>query len=1379
MLLLHPGNISLQLLAKISCRMGWVKRKLAASIYCCLFFICYSHVLFAKDTPVRSLGIEQGLSNNAVISICQDHNGFLWFGTYDGLNRYDGYGFKIFHNSIGDSTSLAINNIYTIEEDNDHHLWVGGQKGLSVYNPVKSDFSSVRYISLSGSLEYLQDNVHVVRAVNARCILVGTQHNGLLAFENSTKTGVQISLNNKNNTAYDVTAIEYGGGNNIWVFVQHEGLYSYDALQKKLVLVSNAIKQANCLKMDKKGRLWLANDNGLYQYNPLFNTFSQSFVPAKVKIVTLCTDKQDVLWIGSDGAGVWLLPGESQIAKPLLADNGKPLVNSNSVYIIYVDVEGRKWIGTLRGGINIIEPGSVPFGKITYNTSGDNNLVDNFILSFCEDGKKNVWIGTDGAGLRYWDRGKNTFTCFRHDAVNPQSISSNFITSITRDYKNDVWISTWFGGINRLQKASGSFKRYTCFNPKTNAEENNVWLIYEDAQKRLWASATNEGSLYLYNRTADKFELFDSNITNIQCLSEDSEGNFWGGNYTTLTKIDRQNKKHLVYNIGYTVRCIHEDRNRNLWLGTQGGGLLLFNPANGQYTRYTTKDGLPGNTLLRFLEDGKGNLWISTFNGLSRFNLQTKTFRNFTQSDGLQSNQFIFNAALALESGEFLFGGIKGFNIFFPDSIQYRSAAPRIFLNGLKINNKPVEEDASYTSGLEIEKISEVTVPFDKAMFSIEFIALAYTGVDKINYAYYLEGWDKGWNYVNDIRTANYSKLGEGDYVFKIKVTNPDGKWSGETTLLKITVLPPWYRTWWAYLGYALLLAGAIYIYTRYAKRQERLKYEIKLAHLESEEEKKLTERKLSFFTNISHEFRSPLTLIIDPLKRAINNGDGSVPADDLAIAHRNARRLLSLVDQLLLFRKADSGADMLKISVINIVALCDEVYQCFVQQATSRHITYQFTSSHESIEIQGDYEKIEIALFNLLSNAFKFTPEQGSILFNVTETKEGVTIDISDTGCGIEEADIDRIFGKFQQADVPGNQKTGFGIGLYLVKHFIESHKGKVSCRSKPGQGTTFSISLLKGVANLSGMTVQGQGKKFDMLEELVEGQAQIGDTTPTVAQDGKTVEEVVTAKRSILVIDDNEEIRKYLLRLFSPQYLLYSADNGTDGFRLAEQHSPDLVISDINMKGMDGIELCTKIKQSESMGHIPVILLTAATTTDTKLKGIEGGADDYITKPFDSTLLLARVETILKNRNMLQRYFLDSITLKESSVKVPAEYQDFLRKCIAVIEANIDNEEFTMKKFSQAMGMSHSGLNQKVKAISGQRLNAFIRSIRLRRAAVLMLMDNMNVNQAAFQVGISDPRYFREQFVKIFGMTPSEYIKRYRHSFNKNFNTIREEES
>jgi signal transduction histidine kinase/ligand-binding sensor domain-containing protein/CheY-like chemotaxis protein/AraC-like DNA-binding protein len=1334
--------------------------------------------LFAWNYPVKYLGIDQGLSNNVVITIYQDYKGFMWFGTYDGLNRYDGYGFKIFRNVIGDSTSLNNNTIYTIEGDREKNIWVGGLKGACVYDPVKSNFSRLQYKAFqNGGLQNLQDNIHTIKATAAGYMLIGSQQSGLLVFANKRSAGIQIPF--QQTGAYDVTAIEPDAQyNTIWVFIQQVGLCRYDHSTKSIQLVSNVFKQANSLKADKQGNLWLGNENGLYHFNTTTRQFSGNVLPFRSKIVNLYFDKQNVLWIGSDGNGLLQLPPGAAQAVPFVSVTGKSLVNSNAVYSIYEDADGRKWIGTLRGGINMIAARSSSFTHITYNPPGNDNLVNNFILSFCEDEKNNVWIGTDGAGLRYWDRKQNTFTQYNSNSAGQNAISSNFITSIVKDHNNEIWVSTWLGAINRFNRTTGSFTRYDCYNPVTREKENNVWLLYQDAQNRLWASATNEGSLYLFNRENNQFELFDNNITNLQCIAEDRQGGFWGGNYSTLFFIDRNNKKHHSYNIGYTLRCIHEDAKHNFWIGTQEGGLLLFDRTTGKYKRYTTADGLPGNSILRLLEDAAGNLWLSTYNGLCRFNPQTKSCRNFSQSDGLQSNQFSFNAGLALSSGELLFGGIKGFNIFYPDSVHDDAEQPAIFLTGLKINNAPAEGNDQYITARTLDRIDQVTIPFDRAVLSLDFLALEYNGADKINYAYFLQGWDKDWNYVNRIRTANYSRLQEGKYQFKVKIMNPDGTWGNETQLLNIIVLPPWYRTWWAYLLYIGSFAGVIYVYIRYTRTQERLRYEIKLAHVENEKEKELMERKMTFFTNVSHEFRTPLSLIINPLKEAIS----SEPRNDLKTAWRNARRLLSLVDQLLLFRKADNGSDTCKIAAIDIIHLCDEVYQCFVHQAKMKNIDYRFTTATPAVTIYADYEKIEIALFNLLSNAFKYTPDNGSIIFSVLETNNTVILDIRDTGCGIDAADSQRIFEKFQQAG-HGKRQSGFGIGLFLVKQFIESHKGTVTCTSTLNQGTTFTITLFKGASHLpvhydfvSG-EVDEKNNLFQELAAEVEQQSEEEmEMEPAPAKnEGKQAEEVVTQKRSILLIDDNKEITQYLQQIFDNNYLVYSAGNGDDGYKLAMQHVPDLVISDINMQGMDGLELCAKLKQSDLLGHIPVILLTASTATDIKLKGIEGGADDYITKPFDKTLLQAKVETILRNRNLLQRFFFDSITLKETTTRVPAEYQEFLRKCIAVIEQNIDTEDFTIKKFSKAMGMSHPALYNKVKSISGQSLNAFIRSIRLRRAAVLMLTENMNIRQAAFQVGINDVRYFREQFVKVFHMMPSEYIKKYRNSFNRDHNVIK----
>ena len=1314
----------------------------------------------SQNRTIRYLGIENGLSNNEVTSIYQDEKGFMWFGTYDGLNKYDGYNFTTYRHLIDDSASLCDNRINCIITDAAHNVLIGTHSGLSVYNTGTQVFSTAAY-TLPGTKE----NNRITGFVNVmkQCgtdMMVGTAHSVIL-LNNRNNEGRELLLNTGATLKkdYDTRAIAWDtSGKLAWVLIQGEGLGLYDGKGKVIRIVNADIKTGNALQMDRYGNLWVGSNDGLHYYDTKAGKYTVLHYLADIKVVALCLDRLNSLWVATDGEGLF------HLADSLVKEEG---IGSNAIYAVYDDREGRKWIGTLRGGINIIEKASSPFGKMV--VAPQEGGIENFILSFGETPDHNVWIGTDGSGLRYWDHTGNRFTEYH---ANPQvrtALSSNFITNIATDFEGRTWFSTWFGGIDRFDKATNGFEHFTCHNPYTRQDEANVWLVYEDIHKTLWASTVNTGTLYTFNRRTRQFDIFDRAIEDVQCLSEDREGNLWGGNYTSLIKIDPVNKRHIFYNIGYTVRSICEDRTGNLWVGTDGGGLLLFDRKTGHYLQYSTNQGLPNNSVLRILEDGKGNLWLSTFNGLSEFSPGSRTFQNFVQSDGLQSNQFAYNAALALKSGEFLFGGIRGFNVFRPDSVHARYDMPPIFLTGIRINNKAVKMN----DGLDI------TVPFEKANLAFDFTALEYSHPDKIGYAFYLKGWDRTWNYADfKSRTAYYLRLQEGHYTLEMKNTDANGQWGPVKTMLQITVLPPWYRTWWAYGVYLLLLISVLYAYTYYRTRQTRLEHQVELARLNSEKEKEVNERKLSFFTHVSHEFRTPLMLIINPLKeQMVRIGKGET-VDSLATAYRNARRLLSLVDQLLLFRKADSGEGILKISRLDIVELSGEVYKCFTQQAKMKNMDYRIGTPAHPVEVFADHEKIEIALFNLLSNAFKFTPEGGKIGFTLSDEGDEVRISVEDSGCGISPEDTGRIFDKFRQGDVPGKHKeTGFGIGLYLVKHFVEDHKGTVTCESVLRKGSTFTITLKKGSKHLPATHVlQEINGHHTLLEELaVETEPMGGIKTAPM---GLTAEELLTEKKSILLIDDNEEVRQYLKHIFAGKYLVFEADNGDDGFARAEEHLPDLIISDIHMGGMDGVELCSRVKSAESLRHIPVILLTAAAGDETKLKGIEKGADDYITKPFDNTLLLAKVEVILRNRNILQKYFFDSITLRETRVRVPAEYKDFLRKCIQVVEENLDTEDFTIKKFSKAMGMSHSGLYQKIKSISGQSTIAFIRSIRLRRAAVLMLQDEMQVSQAAFQVGIADVRYFREQFVKLFGMIPSEYIKKYRHSFNRDLNVIKPEE-
>ena len=1340
-----------------------------------LLFFGFSPRGYSQDYPVKFLDISDGLSNNSVTTIFQDSDGYMWFGTYDGLNRYDGYNFKVFRNRINDKKSLPFNTIYNIEGDLQKNLWIGGSNGLCIYNKTNAVFQAASYVVPNQKPRILKDIIHQMRAVSDQLFLVASQNLGLIVFENGSLTGKHVPLKVLGNTismeSYDAIAIQDDKKNaRSWVYVRNVGICTFNYASKSLQVVFPLLIEVKAMKLASDGKLWLGTDEGLFLFNTKSGVLSENYFASKCSVTDILIDKKKEMWITTDGCGIYKVIGTHKKAIPYSGVKENKLVKSNSIWSLYEDKAGNKWIGTLRGGISMLSNTTKYFKSIRYNA---NDPAENFILSFCEDEKNNLWVGTDGAGLKYWDRKNNKYINYGN------KLSSPFITSIVRDNNNEIWLSTWAGGINKIDPKNNSVTQYSCYNPFTKQTEKNIWFVYKDSKANIWASATNEGSLYVFDRTKNSFALFDKSVTNLQCMTETSDGKLWGGNYTSLFSIEKGTRKITRTIIGNPVRCIHEDKDKNLWLGTQEGGLLLFDRKTKTFKRLTTDDGLPSNTILRLLEDKGGNLWMSTYNGICRFDKKRKTFRNFSVNDGLQSNQFSFNAGIQLASGEFLFGGINGFNIFFPEAIKGFNQENNVLLTDFYVNNQPIEESkAELVSEEKSGQIKEVSLAYDQTTLSLEFVALDYNNADKINYAYFLEGWDEQWNYVGQARKANYSRLPEGRYTFKVKTTNFKGGWNKAVSLINIEVLPPWYRTWWAYSLYLLAGIAGILAYLKYNKNREELKYKVKIAELESKKEKEIAEKQSSMFTYISHEFRTPLSLIINPLKKAVqkesvqNGSSGS----DLAIAHRNARRLLSLVDQLLLFRKAENDADSLRLSPINVNSLCNEVYQCFVNQAKDKNINYIFNVPDHEIVIIGDYEKIEISLFNLMSNAFKYTPIGGEINLKLEENDHEVMLEISDSGDGIEKKDIEVIFEKFKQINSKVSVGTGFGIGLYIVKYFVDKHKGTVSCESELGKGSIFKLTFLKGNEHFQDIEITNVvPQRSQLFDELIVDDVEENCPINNTVSESDFQKIMLTDKRTVLIIDDNAEIRSYLIKLFSENYIIYSAENGQEGLELTKKHMPDLVISDITMEQMDGLELCRKIKESDSLSHIPVILLTASKNPETHLQGITDGADDYITKPFDDDILAARVESLLRNRSNLRTYFLDSITLKENTQKVPVEYQEILKKCIDIVEANIHKRDFTIKNFALEMGMSHRTLYTKIKIISGQTLNAFIRSVRIRRAAMLMLTEDLNIAQASAEVGFEDPKYFRQQFVKLFGMTPSEYIKKYKNSFNSDLNIIK----
>lgn len=1356
--------------------------KKAIHIYCCLLvFICGLVDNVNAIPPVKRLGIESGLSNNSVRVVYQDKRGFIWMGTYDGLNYYDGKEFKIFRNKLNDSTSIPHNYIYSLHEDVNHNLWVGTGQGIVQYNSTYENFSPL-YGYLFGATQPVKITINATAIQSSAngTLYFATNGWGLMIKtpESRYAKEVPLKLGNRFVNGYNARTIAVDDRTKkVWLFVAGRGLCLYDEKSGVVIPVNNEVKVANCMLLNNAGQLWIGGETGLYLYDPAVNRYSKKYTdrPGELSgqdVITICFDKQQHLWIGTDGGAISILNTNTGNFSYILPGQEQDQVSSEAVYSIIRDKENRMWIGTIKGGCNVFDEQKNNFVTIASDPYKANTLSSNFIYSFFEDKDGDVLVGTEGGGLSVWNRSLNTFRNYRYQSGNASSISHNIVSSILQDHTGALWMATYGGGINRFNKSSGSFERFRCINNVTGEENRNAWLLYEDKAKTLWATTFVDGPLYFFDRSLSRFVVFDQKVNDLVSILEDSKGQLWGGNTGTLIRIDRKNKQHRFYNLGKPVRAIFEDSKQNLWIGLEGGGLVLFDGVKGSIKkRYSSSDGLCNNAVLNIEEDAKGFLWLSTFNGLSKFDPATSRFKNFYESDGLQSNQFSYNASYKLRSGELLFGGINGFNVFVPEKVSQRTFTPPLYITNILINNKTVSEVSDYIKEEKSTGISELRIPFKEAVLSFEFTALEYTSPEKISYAYYLDGWDKNWNYTGNIRNINYNNITEGSYKLRIRSTNANGDWNPQETILAITILPPWYRTIFAYLFYVLAVGSLVYVFYRYRMQQAKLTYKIKLAELNAEKEKEINEKRQSFFTNITHEFRTPLTLIINPVKDLLKQEEETEEKEELNVVYRNARRLLSLVDQLLLFRKTESETGKLRVSSFNFYDLSHDVYLYFKQQAKARHIDYTFHCSNHTLEFFGDKTQLEIVFYNLLSNAFKYTPDKGKIAFSIADDGTSIYAQVTDSGQGVPAHIGNRIFEKFYQVkeeNVP--IKPGFGIGLYLVKQLVEEHKGKISYESKQGEGTSFMVQLKKGKAHFGNVLIQEAtaGNENLLLTEIDAGM-EPASVAAKLSTDG--LESVVSEKPSILVTDDNVQLRNYLVQVFRSDFIVHEAGSAEEGLKLAKELQPDVIISDLVMVAMTGLDFCKAVKESQALSHIPFILITGTDSPESKLKGIEYGADDYITKPFEKDMLVARVQSLLKKQENLQKYFYNEITHQQNSLNISGEYKEFLEACIAVVERNLDRDDFNIQVLATEMGMSHSKLYKKIKTISGQSANAFIRFIRLRKAAELFINSDYNINETAFYVGIKDIKYFREQFAKTFGMKPSEYIEKYRKNLGKNY--------
>lgn len=1361
-------------------------------VYCLLFFLilsCPFQIINGQEsinTPnnlkFKHFSSKDGLSQSSVVAILQDSKGYLWFGTRDGLNKYDGDKFVTYRYNSEDSKSLSHSWITSIYEDYYGNLWIGTKDGLNKYNEKQDNFKQYKHKAETPSIsdnevwDLVQlDNESLWVATNNGIDIIDIKNDIFTHFKHEENN--QHSLSNNRTRSFLKTA-----DGNLWIttiddvnlFNSKSKTFKYYNYPQETIKGAH-VNNAPILFIDSKNNVWLGYERGL----ALFNNSSGEFKKYKFKsqlaitnsVRSICEDYYGNLWIGSY-TGLFILNEKKEELSQFVHDENDPKsLSQNSIYKIIQDSRGDIWIGTWAGGINFFDRSYDNFKQLS--SGATNNMLNYKVISaIVEDSREKLWIGTEGGGINIYNRDSGVFTYYTHDSNDKNSLSSNNVKSMIKDRSGNFWIGTHDGGLNFLNPTKKPFK-FEQFENTTgssiNIKDFRVLAIFEDINNNIWIG-TLTGGIFLYDTAKKTFSRLEEKQKSITSIVQSSNPNIiLIGGTNGIDKVDVNSKKisPVLYenrqsksSFSKSVNCIFEDRNFNYWIGTEGEGLYFYNTSNGEIVKYGIAQGLPNEVVYGILPDDSNNLWISTNNGISRLNLFTNKINNFNESDGLQSNEFNYGAYLKTERGELMFGGANGLNYFNPNNIVENTFIPSVDIYSIKVSNKPFLRVT--------DSVSKIELKYDQNDFSLEFTALSYSQPNKNKFAYKLEGFDPEWNHIGNNKTATYTNLDEGKYTFKVKASNNNGLWNEKGASLKITILPAPWKTWWAYTIYLLATLTLIYYLRKFTLTRIKEKNELKREKLEKEQLEKVNQLKLRLFTNISHDFRTPLTLIAGPVEQLLKlKNNNTVIKRNLETIQRNTNILLQLINELLDFRKNESGKLELYASKNDIIPFVENIKLSFEELAIQRNINYSFTTSKENIEVWFDKIKMKKVLFNLLSNAFKFTSKDNKISLHVSTVlndkedlsmDELVKIDIKNYGKVIPQEHIDFIFDRFYQLDQK-DVETGTGIGLSLTKSLVELHKGKVTVSSSEKDGTCFSVLLPIGKAHLLEKECVNEIEKSTD-NEVFDKPVYVQKEIRSKEIEAETIEaEFDENLASLLIVEDNVEVRNFIKNIFISKYNIFESDNGKDGIEIAKNKPIDLIISDIMMPIMDGFELSKQLKSNIRTSHIPIILLTAKTSPIHRKEGYRTGADAYITKPFDANILEVRVDNLLKSRQSLISKFKKDIILKPKELTITSADEQFLEKAIKVVEDNISDSEFNVYAFTDQMHMSRSVLFRKLKALTGQSITTFIRTIKLKRAGQLLTQTKMNVSEIAYEVGFNDLKYFRKCFKNLFNEVPSDY--------------------
>lgn len=1354
-----------------------------------LFLILSVLTLYAEKTNYLysfNSDLNEGISQLSVMTIYQDSRGYLWFATKNGLNRFNGKEYKIYHREDGNEQSLSNNSVTSITEDQEGYLWVGTNNGL---NRIDLNTNEIKRYNLETN-GLVANSISTVYTDRSGCLWVGTWE-GLNRYNREGDHFEYIPIEDDTERAMIVTLLEDSSGR-FWIGTRNKGLLLCD---HQMNLISQFTSESKNMPLnnnnitsiyeDDKKQIWVGCKNsGLNKINLRANevtSYTNLNSGLSNNSVRCIIEWQGKLLIGTFDGIFDLDKATERIVKVAGYDDINKSLSHYSVYCFCVDRDKTLWVGTFAGGVNYLNKFTNRF--VLHKPQEELNIRTGIYGAITYESPEDLWIATEGYGLLNYNKRTNESHYYLIDPSVRFAFNTNIIKSVFYE-DSYVWCGTTKGEIYKFNIKTKKFSLYHQY-----PIEYSIYSIIRDHNGVLWVggASTEFGLTCFVNDSL--VTTFYNNVdepiyfSNVRCILEEEDGVFLlGSTAEGLLRFDTHKKQLTKYSNEASVEkyripnnyisAIVRTKSGEIWVSTYGGGIFQLDESKAIRRIMTVREGLLDNNICTLVESSDQRLWMSTVNGLIMFDPAKDEVRNYHRHNGIDIREFTLHSGIALPDGSLCFAGSNGFVTFHVEAMDKNNNIPPVVLEQLSVNNHPVEVgDESAILDKVLDGMETIRLAYNENNFSITYQALNYIYATQNQYAYKLEGYDTDWNYVGERNSAFYTNLSPGKYVFLVKASNNDGVWNEEGRSLIIIVQPPLWRTWYAYLFYVIALAAIIYGILYYVNIKRNLEAGLKMKQLEKQKQEEFHQAKIRLFTNFSHELRTPLMLIITPFEELVKRVD--IPAelhDKLSIIYKNAQKLLLLVNQLMDLHKNQAGSMDLKVSEGDICEYIKEIYYAFNQIALTNEVKFTLNCTPKTINGWFDKSLLEKVVFNLLSNAFKYTASGESVLMEVSEVtlkeldpkridglykdenSQYVILKVKDSGKGIEEGEADKIFTPFYQIpETSGINLSGTGIGLSLVYTIVQLHRGVIYVDNTETKGACFVVIL--PVSRSAFSEEQIESREIDKIAEIT--------NTEDISVSLPVTENKDQPKYKILLVEDDKDVRDYLKKSLEAEYIVIEAADGVRAYEKVVQDFPDLVLSDIMMPKRDGLELCTMIKNDIRIGHIPVILMTARSMVVHIKEGFQAGADDYIVKPFNMDVLQTRIRSLLASREQLKKLYGKRFSPDVMGIEVKSADERFSQKLFDVIEKNISNEKLDVELLCTEIGISRANLYRKLKSITELSPMELIRNKRLEMAAKLLKESEMNVSEIASHLGFNSHSYFSNSFKAFYGCTPTEFVQ------------------